>query len=260
MVNLDQRSFFKRVLGHTKLCKPDEEKPSFDIRKKYNEHPYAEGIISTCLFGKMDTPRFRNTYIKPLLYNANILNTLLPNWYLRVYMSPNTPQSLINDLIQKDCEVYIMDKLSNKYIGTMWRFLPAGETIPFVTHDADMRLDEKNIHIAPLSKNIKKWMKKNKKFFKRNLSLINLTVPLSAGMWGAKPAEDNKPPIPDIKERMEKYCNNWFGCDEAFLTKEIWPEFKTYGYYSVYNRVYIGLIIFLFILMVIILYSKIIHR
>ena len=42
-------------------------------------------------------------------------------------------------------------------------------------------------------------------FFRRKLGIINKFIPISAGMWGGKPDKNGNPPLPKIKEQMEKY-------------------------------------------------------
>lgn len=258
MVKLDQRSLLKRIFGLTSLCKIGESS-LFDIKYSYNFHPYSDGIISTCLFGDTADAKFRITYIEPLLHNLSIIQDILPNWYMRVYITPSASNELIQELIDADCEICVMEDISNNFSGTMWRFLPGADSKPFVTHDADMKIDDDNIFVPSLVKSLKKWVQTDVSFLKRHLAHINIFVPISAGMWGAKGDKNNNAPIPDIKQIMEKYCHNWFGCDEAFLAKEIWPKFRSKGYYNVRNS-FEYIIFIIGVVLVIILIKKIIHR
>ena len=253
------RSLIKRTFGLAQICKKGEKRTSFVVKKIHNIHNDSSGIISTCLFGNMTGKWFRKLYLEPLLYNAGKIHEILPGWYVRVYVAPNISPELLEKLLDNDCEVFIMKEMSTNFVGTLWRFLPAAETKPFITFDADMKLDTTGLYIAKLPKNIKKWLKSDKIFFQRTLGHINIFVPISAGMWGAKPKKDNTPSIPDITQKMEKYCNNWFGCDEAFLTKEVYPEFKKYGCYKARNLT--EYIVYCIILIIIIIFIiKIIRR
>ena len=83
---------------------------------------------------------------------------------------------------------------------------------------------------------------------------------LAAGAWGGKPKKNGTAPIPDIKERLEKYSHDWFGCDEAFLNKEVWPLFKKEGYYDIPHTgekvLYISLIVVLILVILLIIYLR----
>ena len=125
-----------------------------------------------------------------------------------------------------------------------FRFLPPGLSAWIRTYIPDEDFQEA-IPWTPLAKPLSDTtialitsagisLKSDTPFFQRSLAHINFFIPISAGMWGAK-GKNGKPPIPDIQEKMEIYCNNWFGCDEAFLTKEVWPEFRSQGYFKVHN-------------------------
>ena len=141
----------------------------------------------------------------------------------------------------------------------MWRFLPAADPKPFVTLDADDKLDESSIYMADVPRSIQNWLKSDKPFYQRGLTHFNLLIPISAGMWGAKGTKEGYAPIPDIQQRMEKYCSNWYGCDEAFLTKEIWPEFVSKGLYKAYPRLEIGILSLLILIMVAIILIRLIR-
>ena len=74
-------------------------------------------------------------------------------------------------------------------------------------------------------------------------------------MWGSKPTKENKVLIPNIKNVMENYQHNWFGTDEAFLKKEVWPLFVKEGYYDVTNKLNIIIkVLFIVILLSILIF------
>ncbi len=234
---------------------------SFHVQHKLNQQPHSKGTVASCLFGDITKHGFEKRYVLPFLNNCKLVHQELPGWCMRVYVSPSLSPDLITKLIENGCEVYVMSQNSKGYIGTMWRFLPASEKKPFVTHDADMLLDKTNFIVPNLSKNIDKWLKTDKTFFQRTLGVINHNIPISAGMWGAKPTKEGFAPIPDIQERLEKYNDTLFGCDEAFLTREVWPLFKRKTYYRVRNGLDIAFVVYWWILLFgIFLLIKIIHR
>lgn len=238
----------------------------FKIKQKYNYNPNSLGVVATSLFGNLDSKEIQKRYVKPLFQNADQISNILPGWVLRIYLPSTISEKMLQSLIDKGCEVYVMVEKPKEYIGTMWRFLPAAENKPFISYDADMLLKENSLFVPDLASNISKWLTTNKPFFRRRLAHVNLLIPISAGMWGAKPTKYGKAPIPDIKELMEQYCDTKFGCDESFLAKEVWPKFNSEGYYSVSNKLewIILIVIFLsiFILLVIIILRKasLVHR
>jgi len=243
---------FKR----TNLNSLSEGYTSYKVKKKLNTQPCSKGIVSTCIFGATDKTEFKEKYIQPLIKNCHIIQDVLPGWCMRVYVPPDLPSEIIDSITSCGgcgCEVYVMENIPTGYIGTLWRFLPASENKPFISYDADMLLNEDNYYMANLSKNVSKWLESDKIFFQRTLGHINYIIPISAGMWGAKPTREGFAPIPDIERRLEKYNSDWFGCDEAFLTKEVYPLFKPKGVFKVRNTIEIIIGIFVFILFVLLI-------
>lgn len=233
---------------------------SYKVHKKLNTKPNSKGVVSTSLFGDVDKLEFEQKYLQPLIKNCKIISKVLPGWCFRVYVPRNFSSKIIEILTRCCCEVYVMEIIPTGTIGTLWRFLPASENKPFISHDADMLLTESSLAIKDLSDSVYKWLKSDKIFFQRTLAIINYMVPISAGMWGAKPTKEGFSAIPDMQERLEKYNSDWFGCDEAFLTKEVYPLFKSKGVFKVRNAIEIlfGILIVILILLLIIKISLVI--
>lgn len=247
----------RRIRGAIDLCEGNEKNRLYEVRQRLNTRPPdpGGGILSVSLFGPLSKPDKYKMYVKPLLQNAKALmgqppaggrpatQSYLPGWRIRVYLAPSTavmisPESgasILDEFINHDCEVFVMENDPKNFEASMWRFLPAGEDIRFISMDADASVVPQAVavhgepgttNINSFKINIGKWIDSGKTFFQRSLSHINVFVPISAGMWGGVGR-----PIPDIKQRMEKYCANWFGCDEAFLSREVFPLFKKHGFY-----------------------------
>jgi hypothetical protein len=249
LLNLKYRNFFKRVKGQISLnneynacnkCINLNDKEScktcdsfldsdFKIDKivKSKNKPDYKGILSYSLFipkGKQVTDSFIERYVKPLKQNIKHTSdskSYFKDWVIRIYIAP----SLYN-LFEKEsgCELFVMNKDSDAYEGSLWRFLACEkEQIPVLFLDADDDLKEfEEKH----SIDVKNWLNSNKQFFKRNLSLYSLFVKISAGCWGTKK------PIYNIKPLINKYVREEYGDDESFLRKEIYPLFQEHGYYS----------------------------
>jgi hypothetical protein len=251
-------SFFKRV---AKLSEKYFVKMSdFTVISKLNEQPNSNGIFSISLFGNVEDKKIYKKYVEPILYNAKIIDTICPGWCIRVYLSSLIPNYIVDELVKHNCEVYIMkEDENNKFSGTLWRFLCASETKPFIICDSDMKFDENTYdHSSIKKKDIDEWLNSDKTFFRRRLGLINNFIPISAGMWGGKPTKEGKPPIPKIKKQMEKYKHDWFGTDECFLSKELYNDFKKSNY-TVTNSIEnnFQLTIYLIILLLVILFFTI---
>lgn len=234
-----------RILGDLSKC-TSPRKNAFQVENKLNIHDKAKGILSISLFGNTKKEGFRQRYIDPIIYNAKKINSILPGWVIRVYLSPEITEDIQKELINNNCELFIMKNKPIGYEGTTWRFLAAIGDKPFLSFDSDDKIDDPTL--GNLKKGVEKWLKSKKPFFRRSLYHINFLIPLSAGTWGAKPNS-----VKNIEEKLEKYCSEKeFGMDEAFLTKEIWPLLLKKGYHHTYNRIeiliYVFIIIFLIIL------------
>lgn len=228
----------RRMKGDIELCEKNSDNHFCNISQKLNVHPPSErgGVLAISLFGKLDNPDLYAKYVQPVIKNADELaKGYLPNWHIRLYIAPSTAAlfapgtttTIMRTFLDHDCEVFVMERDPKDFEASMWRFLAANDDARFVCMDADFSLEEPTMtNFHSFKKNIEKWLCSGKKFFQRALNHINILIPISAGMWGGIGKS-----IPDIKERIEKYCANWFGCDEAFLTKEVYPLFQTCGVY-----------------------------
>ena len=213
------KSFIKRTskISYKAPCKTY----SFNVICKINEQPKSKGVFSTSLFGHAKDNVFYNRLVVPLLHNSENIPDILPGWCVRVYLSTKIPLDIKNKLIKNNCEVYMMNEdPDNIYAGTLWRFLCASENKPFIVWDADdyFLYEYKNV--------IEDWLESDKLFFRIKVGIVNEFIPITAGKWGGRSDKNGNPPFPDIKNTIEKYQHNWFGTDESFLHKEVWPELK----------------------------------
>jgi hypothetical protein len=251
----------KRIAGFLKKVKNKNSR--FDVLATLNVYKNPKGIISYCLFGDTSKKDFHNNYVKPFLNNQiPFTHDPIRGWVGRVYISSSISPEIYSQLIEKGYELFIMNEdPEEKFRGLLWRFLPAGDIIPFIVHDADMNIKHNSIIIAGLE-NIPGWLRSDKIFFRRKIFPSNIFWPMSAGAWGAKPTKENKPPIPNIQSIIEKYNHDWFGTDESFLYNEIWPLTRNNGCYTIYSTIekIIGLIFIILIAIIVgIILYKIIH-
>lgn len=230
-----ERSFaskIKKIQGKIPLNNIPN-KAAYKVLEIRNPQPHSDGIISYSLFGDFSSERFRKGLIEPLLYNINEMKIKLPGWSSRLYIAKNIPDDIKIELVDAGYELYIMN-VPTKGEGYVWRFLPASENKPFISHDADMRIGKIINSSQSIEVVVNDWLKTDKPFLRRKLNLSSFMdiIPVLAGMWGYRPTQNNVNVLSDIKETLEKYNFEGFGMDEAFLTKEIWPKMKTHGYYS----------------------------
>tara|TARA_Y100000389_G_scaffold205068_1_gene262671 strand:- start:4141 stop:4944 length:804 start_codon:yes stop_codon:yes gene_type:complete len=203
--------------------------------KILNKKPGKKGVVSFSLFGEGKGERFWKGLVEPIIDNSREINEILPGWIIRVYISSSLPDKVFNVLLSSDCELIVMKPAPNQepFTGLLWRFLVADEDVPFLVCDADMRLSDDSIKLNNL-KDVPEWLSSGKPFFRRKGFPSNIMWPICAGGWGGRP-KNGKPAIPNIRNLLERYRHDWFGCDEAFLTQEMWPVFKKEGYYTSYS-------------------------
>lgn len=226
---------------------------SLDPISIINPNKNKKGIVSFTLFGNGKSERFWTELVEPLLVNAQKINDVLPGWGLRVYISSSLPKRVHEELAKSGYELMVMEEDPKQpYKGLLWRFLVAGEKLPFIICDADMLLDTTQLNLNGLQ-DVPKWLESDKTFFRRKLFPMNLLWPISAGSWGGKTRANGDAAIPDIKDRIGKYNYDWFGSDESFLSKEAWPLFEKEGYYNSYSKIEIASVILAVIILVIFL-------
>lgn len=231
-----RRNYWFRVLVDIKPT--PFGKKTYDCVKKYTVKN-KEGIASYSLYG--DYEKYYHTLIK----NVSSVKEYLPKWCVRVYTAVDIPKKMLKELRDNEAEVFIMGpKKPLGYEGSLWRFLAAEENVPFVSLDAD---DEFTKNIA---EDIIKWQGSGKAFC--SLTEHKFALPMTAGTWGANPGT-----IPDIKEKMDKYYETWFGFDEAFLKKEVWPVMNKKGFWRTRRakRYDILFVILLFIILFLMFWS-----
>jgi len=217
---------------------------NFKVHKIYNKSTGKDGILSTCLYGNTNNKKIFDKYVRPLLKNIYHIKKYLPNWVYRVYLDPSISKNILQQLVNTKCEVYVMNKPSNGHEGSMWRFLPAQEDLPFISLDAD-DICKKKITEAFWVDYIEPWLKSDKQFFQHKCHFHNAVIPITAKYWGCKPGS-----IPNIDKLIDEYSDVWYGCDEAMLAKHVYPMLKTQGVYvTPFNLYEILFSIFLMFLM-----------
>jgi len=222
------RNYYKRLFNKYERCQGFNYKVGEKLGVKNKNYT---GIISCSLYGDSSKPEFKQKYLSNISKNADMVKKYIPGWVIRVYVAKNMHEDIIKEFLANDMQVFIMNNESIGHQGSLWRYLPAGENLPWIAIDMD---DVVNNRIGVW---VNKWLESDKPFI--IIAEYQLLLPLSGKLWGSKPNE-----IPNISELINQHCQTWFGTDEAFLRKEIWPIIYSKGYWSpsVYKQPVIFLI------------------
>lgn len=235
MLKFTNRGYSRRVLADIVTCPFGKE--MYFPTSTTGDNPNAEGWICFSLYGNY-------TKYAPTLYTQlDDIRVKMPTWQARVWTPSDVPTDVINNITSRGAAITIMNGGTSQvqasdpaaplvgvkgHEGALWRFLGATQTKPFVTLDADDKFDPN------LPSKIKKWLDSEQPFFV--FKPWEILLPMAAGRWGGRGIVDEnnvlQPPIPDMLERMNQYCEHWFGFDEAFLKREIWPIVSRLGVYK----------------------------
>lgn len=164
-------------------------------------------LISFCLWGNI--PKYTIGAIK----NAELKQSIYPDWIARFYCSDNVPADIIEKLKSfPNVEVCIMP--DDGWRAMFWRFLPASDpdVSAILSRDTDSRLSVREKMAVDV------WLASDKRF----LSLRDHPwhdIPILGGMWGAK-----YPILSNMKELIESYNKgNYWQVDQEFLSRVIFP-------------------------------------
>jgi hypothetical protein len=213
----NNRNYYKRLANKYERCQGFDYKVYKKLGVKTNKN--YTGIISCSLYGDSNKPGFKQKYLSNISKNANKVKEYMPDWVIRVYVAKNMHKDIIAEFLACDMQVFIMNNESIGHQGSLWRYLPAGENLPWLAIDMD------DVIYNRMGEWINSWLESNKPFIV--ITDYQLLIPLSGKLWGSKPNE-----IPNISELINNHCQTWFGTDEAFLRKEIWPIVYNKGYWS----------------------------
>ena len=186
-------------------------------------------IISFCLWAQPDWwkegRQLIATYIVGALANADIAKKEWPDWTCRYYIDKSTiDTSIINELKSRDNVEVVLFENHEGYFSTLWRFYAFADNDSdyIISRDIDSRLSPRD------KAAVDEWLESGMDFHIMRDSCQH-GVPISAGMFGVRGnAIDNISKVIDVYRdfaiREDKY--NWFGVDQHFLEKIIYPQTK----------------------------------
>jgi hypothetical protein len=186
----------------------------------------SKKIISFSLWGR------GKMYLCGAIANAKLAQTLFPGWICRFYAAVDTPKRIIDDLSRLGCEI-VFKPVPMGYVGLFWRFEAAydDEDIErFIVRDADSRLTSRDAGM------VREWEANGEPCH------IIRDDPghccwMPGALWGLVPSF-----VDDFRSLVSDFWENWcdgatekgfeskrgkfFGVDQEFLSRQIWPLIK----------------------------------
>lgn len=170
--------------------------------------------MSFSLFG--DNP----IYCETMILNAEIADSIYPDWQLRVYHDDSIPNHVIKRLNDFSVQMINVNTLNiDKIPGTFWRFFALeDESIDVVIfRDADSLLSRREKVL------VDDWLSSDQPFHIIR-DWYSHTDLILAGLWGARSGL-----LSDIRKMISSYIDkNKFlhptHADQEFLAEVIWPK------------------------------------
>jgi hypothetical protein len=165
-------------------------------------------VVSFSLWGS--DPKYCAGAIK----NAQLASSVYPDWETWFYCGSSVPQATIDNLKLLGSKI-IEKEDSGNWTSTFWRFEPIAdaEVEVMISRDTDSRLSLRE------KEAVKCWLESSYLFHVMRDHPAH-TVPILAGMWGAK-----KPILGDMVHLMNAYTKqDTKQSDQIFLQEVIWPR------------------------------------
>ncbi len=166
-------------------------------------------IISISVWG--NAPSYSIGAIK----NAEIAQTLFPDWICRIFIDNTVPTYYIERMMElPNVELAQVDNTS--IFGAFWRFYSMFQSDDdiVISRDSDSRLSERERRC------VDEWLESNKKFSIIRDHYSHYDWPILAGMWGMRGKLDDR-----ILSTMESYAqHHFYTSDQIFLKDIIWKD------------------------------------
>lgn len=180
---------------------------------------HKKKIVSFSLWGE------KKQYLDGAVENIRQYKKIFPDWQCRFYVAAEVPAEYVHELIQENAEI-VNRKESFGFLGLYWRFLPmADESIErFIVRDTDSKPTQRERNA------VDEWEQSGRPaHIIRDAPVHN--VPMLGGTWGAVPGC-----VKNFKNKLSAWFSNgieacpenprgeFFGTDQYFLAKYVWPE------------------------------------
>ena len=228
------RGYARRVLSDITPC-PFGKVKYFPV-ETIGDDTHAKGLVCYSLYGNY------KKYAPTLYKQLEDIQIELPDWTARVYTPIDVDSHVVDNITsrggvvikmnggqsQQEAEAPGAPQIGIKgHEGAVWRFLGAMQTKPFICLDAD------DVLYNDIAGKIKKWLKSRKTFF--IFKPWEILLPMAAGRWGGRGIKTKaglRPPIPEMLDIINEYCEFWFGFDEALLKNRIARIVNRHGVYK----------------------------
>lgn len=256
---LNKRRFLSAVIRKFDVCIKKNLEDVTDTQVIYRHELKNKTLrLSVVLYIK-NIKTFENKYLECLLNNISKLKNNEPSWCYRIYIPLNFPERYIS-MLKNDVEIFTINKINKSEEATLWRLFIIDDDVDFIMCDSD---DD----VLKYLDIYRSWYyNSHKEYLHIKYFYNNFLWPMSFSSFGIK-----KTMKPFNSESISKFINkcDYFGCDELFLKKKLYPEIK--NKITTYTHEYIDknmikaivintMIIILIIIFIIILIKKILKR
>ena len=168
-------------------------------------------VISFSLWG--DNP----IYTVGAIRNAELAETIYPDWQCWFYVGTSVPSSVVNDLEARDNCVVMKREEEGDWSGMFWRFLPASNPLVdvMISRDCDSRLNLRE------KEAVDAWLESDKSFHIMRDHPYH-TTEILGGMWGVK-----HPKLKNLNLLMAEYQGGEFWqVDQNFLKEIVYDKVR----------------------------------
>jgi hypothetical protein len=185
-------------------------------------------LISYSLWGNL------KAYCCGAIQNAKLARDLFPGWTCRFYTAKNVPARVVADLEALGAEI-VQRPVPMGYVGLFWRFGPAYDdpgVERFIVRDTDSRLTPRDAGM------VEEWVESGEP-----AHIIRDCESHGAWMlgatWGLMPGyipefnelisefwQDYHGNDPNIEHGFESQRGRFYGVDQEFLSRKVWPIIK----------------------------------
>jgi hypothetical protein len=171
-------------------------------------------VISFSLWGDDDK------FFKGACENIEFAKDLYPDWVCKFYCRNDVPSHVMEKIEELGGLIEVVPPpYRGDWEGLFWRFRPAWEdgVQRMICRDTDSRINPREVAA------VDEWLDSELDFHVMRDHIQHTVVSIPGGMWGIIGK------VLDIKKITDEKWGEYGlkGCDQDFLTKEIWPIVKT---------------------------------
>jgi hypothetical protein len=168
------------------------------------------GVISFSVFG--DVPRYTSGIVENLL----LARFVYPGWTCRLYVDDSVPQNCVRQARKMGADVIKMPKQSEPLQGVFWRLLVMDDNAfpRWIIRDIDSRLGYRE------RRAVDEWIESGRPFHVLRDHPWQCAI-IGGGLFGGAAGY-----LPRMTETILKWRGGFYGADQDFLSREIYPRIK----------------------------------